>query len=80
MPDTNEQFWNQLRRVVREEVQAETVGIKETLSVHSMQLRQVQSSLSNLTNTIRAHGKEIFRIGVLLEDLEYRFEAGSEIA
>ncbi len=98
MTKFNDHFWDKLRKIVREEVDAsveyKTAGIrtdiadlksdmnivKEVQGSHGLLLRTMNASLTSLKNNVRAQSKEINRFGILLEDLEYRFEAGSEMA
>ena len=91
MTEFNQQYWDKLRLIVREEVDAsvdlKTADMRSDVSVikqvqgnQSLILRTMNSSLVNLKNSVRAQGKEVARIGILLEDLEYRFEAGGELA
>lgn len=92
MPEVNEQFWNRFRDVIRQEIHQEIrqeVGnklttirsditdIKSAQIGHSNFLRSIQATLTGVKHTVRSQTKEVNRIGILLEDLEYRFEAGS---
>ncbi len=62
------------------DIKSDLANIKQVQGSQGLLLRTMNTSLTNLKNSFRSQAKEIDRFGILLEDLEYRFEAGSEIA
>jgi hypothetical protein len=71
-----------LRKVIREEtadLQAEMKTIREVQGQQGIILRTMQSDLSGLKHSFRTQAQELQRAGMLLEDLDHRFQAGNEL-
>lgn len=78
-------FWVKLRTEMRsvlsdelKKVRANLQIVKEVQGAQDMRLKALQTDVGSLKKAVRNHSKEIHKVGVLLEDLDYRFTAGLE--
>lgn len=60
---------------IRQDIRA----IKNVLGKHGMMLQSLQSDVNSLKVSYRTQSGEMHRIGVLLEDLDYRFRTVTEL-
>lgn len=84
-----EEIHQEIPGIVREQtadIKRQTVRLEQDVSIvrsvqgqQNITLRATQSTVASLKNNVRQQTKEMSRINILLEDLNYRFEAGSEL-
>ncbi len=70
-----------IRRVVREEtkdLRVDVGAIKGMLGNQGMRLQLIESELRSTKQVLRTNGREMSRLGQLLEDLEDRFSGTGE--
>ena len=77
-------FEQTLRKIIQEEVRPiineELAPIKLVLGQHGVRLREINSTLATMKNTLRAHSREIRRVADKVEELDDRFRTAAQIS
>ncbi|HEY5442466.1 MAG TPA: hypothetical protein VIJ68_02930 [Candidatus Saccharimonadales bacterium] len=79
--DIRQGFAN-LRKIIQEEtadIRADVKTIKAVQGQHGIVLRAMRTDVTGLKTAYRNQAKEVHKLGVLFEDLDYRFQAASEL-